>query len=129
MQELLSDNGLSSSSVLNLGQKLRIAKYTIPVQPTPGAKFGEYLDWWTQAQYVVPINKTIRVTDFDTGKAFEIVRTVGAGHADCEPKTAADTAAAKSVFGGYTWNPRAVIVTCDGRWIAASMSFYPHDNS
>ena len=129
MQELLADNGLNSSSVLNLGQRLRIARYTIPVKSTPGAKYGEYLDWWTEAQYVVPINKVMRIVDFDSGKYFNIKRTVGAGHADCEPLTAADTAAARTVFGGFTWNPRAVIVECDGRRIAASMSFYPHDIS
>jgi len=129
MQELLSDNGLNTSSQLNLGQKLRIAKYTIPVKPTPGPQYGEYLDWWTEAQYVVPINKVMKITDFATGKSFMIQRTVGAGHADCEPLTTTDTNAAKAVFGGFTWNPRAVIAECDGRRIAASMSFYPHDIS
>ncbi|MDR0905417.1 MAG: LysM peptidoglycan-binding domain-containing protein [Oscillospiraceae bacterium] len=129
MQELLSDNGLNTSSVLNLGQKLHAAVYTIPVKPTPGAKFGEYLDWWTEAQYVVPINRVVKITDFSTGKSFTIKRTVGAGHADCEPLTSSDTAAAKAVFGGYTWNTRAVIAEVSGRKIAASMSFYPHDIS
>jgi LysM repeat protein len=129
MQELLSDNGLNTSSVLNLGQKLRAAVYTIPVKPTPGAKYGEYLDWWTEAQYVVPINKVVKITDFATGKSFTIKRTVGAGHADCEPLTSSDTAAAKAVFGGYTWNTRAVLAEVNGRKIAASMSFYPHDIS
>ncbi|MDR2502558.1 MAG: LysM peptidoglycan-binding domain-containing protein [Oscillospiraceae bacterium] len=129
MQELLSDNGLNTESVLSLGQPLKIARHHIPVVPTPGAKYGEYLDWWTQAQYVVPIDKVITIHDFDTGKTFKIKRTIGAGHADCEPLTAADTAAAKAVFGGFTWTPRAVIAEADGRRLAASMSFYPHDVS
>jgi LysM repeat protein len=127
MQEVLSDNALNTESVLNLGQKLRIAKYAIPVKATPGPQFGEYLDWWTEAQYVCPINKVVTVTDFATKKSFVIQRTVGAGHADCEPLSSADTEAARGVFGGYTWTPRAVIVEADGRRLAASMSFYPHD--
>jgi LysM repeat protein len=129
MQEVLSDNKLSTESVLNLGQKLKIAQYTVPIKPTPGTKYGEYLDWWTEAQYVVPIGKTVKITDFLTGKSFTIQRTIGAGHADSEPLTLADTNAAKAVFGGYTWLPRAVIVETDGRRIAGSMSFYPHDVS
>lgn len=126
MQEVLTDNKLNSESVLNLGQKLRIAKYNIPIKSTPGPQYGEYLDWWTEAQYVCPINKTLKITDFDTKKTFTIKRTIGASHADCEPLTKADAAAAKSVFGGYTWSTRAVIVEVDGRKIAGSMSYYPH---
>ena len=126
MQELLTDNRLNSESVLNLGQKLRVAQYNIPIKSTPGPQYGEYLDWWTEAQYVCPINKTLKITDFDTKKSFTIKRTIGACHADCEPLTKADAAAAKRVFGGYTWNTRAVIVEVDGRKIAGSMSYYPH---
>jgi len=127
MQELLSDNKLNMESILNLGQVLKIAVHTIPIQSTPGPQFGEYLDWWTEAQYVVPINKTFKVVDFYTKKSFMIKRTIGANHADCEPLTAADAAAAKSVWGGYySWNTRPVIVEVDGRKIAASMSYYAH---
>ncbi len=126
MQELLTDNKLNSESMLSIGQKLRVAQYTIPVKATPDAKYGEYLDWWTEAQYVCPINKTLKITDFETKVSFTIKRTIGANHADCEPLTATDTAAAKKLFGGYSWTPRAVIVEVDGRKIAASMSFYPH---
>jgi hypothetical protein len=129
MQEVLSDNGLNTESVLNLGQSLRIARWTVPVKPTPGARYGEYIDWWTEAQYVVPIGRDVRIVDFETGQDFTIRRTVGAGHADCEPLTAADTLAAAALFGGFTWTPRAVIAETDGRRIAASMSFYPHDVS
>ena len=127
MTELLSVNKLNMESMLNLGQSLKIPVHTIPIKPTPGPKYGEYLDWWTEAQYVVPINKEFTVKDFLTGKTFKIKRTVGAGHADCEPMTKADTAIIKGVWGGFSWNTRSVLVLVDGRQIAASMSFYPHD--
>ena len=129
MTELLQVNKLNMESVLNIGQTLTIPVHHIPVKSTPGAKYGEYLDWWTEAQYVVPIDKVFTVTDFLTGKSFTIKRTIGANHADCEPLTAADTEKAKAVWGGFSWNVRAVIVTVDGRKLAASMSFYPHDVS
>lgn len=130
MTELLQVNKLNMESILNLGQKLTIPVHNIPVKQTVGPQFGEYLDWWTEAQYVVPINKVFTVTDFLTGKSFQIKRTIGANHADCEPLTTADTAAAKAVWGGvFSWNTRSILISVDGRKIAASMSYYPHDVS
>ncbi len=128
MTELLKVNNLTQSSVLKIGQVLKIPVHIVPVMQTPGAKYGENLDWWTGAQYVFPIGKVAKVTDFKTGKTFMIKRTIGANHADCEPLTAADAAVVKSIWGGsYSWTPRAVIVEVDGRRLAASMSSMPHD--
>jgi peptidoglycan endopeptidase LytF len=90
-------------------------------------KHGEYLDWWTEAQYVFPIGKTAKVTDLATGKSFYIKRTVGANHADCETLTTNDTNIAKLIWGGFSWTPRAIILEVDGRKLAASMSFMPHE--
>jgi hypothetical protein len=102
--------------------------HNIAVQERVSEKHGEYLDWWTEAQYVFPINKVATVTDFQTGRTFKIKRTTGAFHADCEPLTARDAAIIKEVWGGsYSWTERAVIVVVDGRKIAASMSSMPHD--
>lgn len=126
MQELLNANGLNSNSVFSIGQALKIPVHNIPVKPTMGAQYGEYLDWWTEAQYVLPINKVFKVTDFKTGKSFMIKRTIGANHADCEPLTSSDSSIAKNVWGGYSWTTRPVLIEVDGRKIAASMSFMPH---
>jgi LysM repeat protein len=126
-QELLTVNGLSQSSTLSIGQKLNIPVYSIPVKATPGPQYGEYLDWWTEAQYLFPIGKRAKVIDFKTGRSFTIKRTTGASHADCEPVTSWDSSQIKSVWGGsYTWITRAVIVVVDGRRIAASMTSMPH---
>lgn len=126
--ELLKVNGLTMSSRLDIGQKLTIPVHHIAVQTTVSEKHGEYLDWWTEAQYVFPINKVATVTDFKTGRSFQIKRTIGANHADCEPLTANDAGIIKQIWGGkYSWEERAVIVTVDGRRIAASMSPMPHD--
>lgn len=71
--------------------------------------------------------KKAKVTDLVTGKSFYIQRTIGANHADSETVSASDTNVAKSIWGGFSWNTRAVILEVDGRKLAASMSFMPHE--
>jgi peptidoglycan DL-endopeptidase LytF len=125
--ELLRVNQLNINSTLKIGQKLIIPQYQIAVKATPSSKHGEHLDWWSEAQYVIPIGKTFKVTDFATGKSFMVKRTIGANHADCETVTVRDSTIAKGIWKGYSWTERAVIIEVDGRKIAASMSFMPHD--
>ncbi|WP_176717300.1 LysM peptidoglycan-binding domain-containing protein [Vulcanibacillus modesticaldus] len=126
--ELLSVNKLTQNSTLTLGQKLTIPVHHIPVKPVVSEKHGELLDWWTEAQYVFPIGKVAKVTDFQTGRTWYVKRTIGANHADSEPLTAKDAAIIKEVWGGtYNWNKRAIIIEVDGRRIAASMTSMPHD--
>lgn len=125
--ELLRANNLTTSSTLSIGQKLTIPVHNIATKPVVSEKHGEYLDWWTEAQYVFTIDKTAKVTDFVTGKSFYIKRTIGANHADSETLTINDSTIAKSIWGGYSWKPRAVILEIDGRKVAASMSFMPHE--
>jgi peptidoglycan DL-endopeptidase LytF len=125
--ELLRVNNLTTSSMLSIGQKIKIPIHNIAVKQVVSEKHGEYLDWWTEAQYVFTIGKTAKVTDFATGKSFTIKRTIGANHADSETVTTNDTNIAKAIWGGYSWKTRAVILEMDGRKIAASMSFMPHE--
>ncbi|KAB3532143.1 LysM peptidoglycan-binding domain-containing protein [Alkaliphilus pronyensis] len=126
--ELLQVNGFKNNHILNIGDKITVPVYKIAVKPTPGPQYGEYLDWWTEAQYVVPIGKVFEVVDFNTGKSWTMKRTIGANHADVEPLTSNDAAIMKSVWGGYySWSRRAVIVEVDGRRLAASASSMPHD--
>ncbi|WP_099190731.1 LysM peptidoglycan-binding domain-containing protein [Tepidibacter mesophilus] len=127
MQELLDANNLTRNSQLSIGQELTVPVHNIPVKETMGSQYGEYLDWWSEAQYLIAINDVAKITDIETGKTFMVKRTIGANHADCEPLTSNDTAIAKQIWGGYSWNTRAILVEVDGRKIAASMSFMPHD--
>ena len=127
-REILDANGLKENSVIYVGQKLKVPVHHIPVKPTPGAKYGELLDWWSEAQYVWPIGADARITDFYTGVSWNARRTVGANHADVEPLTVQDTNTMKSIWGGsWSWNTRPVIVEVKGRRIAASASAMPHD--
>lgn len=126
--ELLKLNKISESHVLNIGDTIKIPVYNVPIKPTPGPQYGELLDWWTEAQYVVPIGKVFKVVDFYTGKSWTMKRTIGANHSDTEPLTAKDAAIMKEVWGGtYSWSTRPVIIEVDNRRIAASASSMPHD--
>jgi peptidoglycan DL-endopeptidase LytF len=125
--EILKLNSLKLDSPLYIGQQIKVPQYQIAVKETVSSRHGEHLDWWTEAQYVVPIGKTFKVIDFASGKTFMVKRTTGANHADCETVTTRDSTIAKGIWNGYSWKERPVIIELDGRKIAASMSFMPHD--
>ena len=84
VSELTKANGITESSPLSIGQIIKIPVHQIPVKTTPGEKYGEYLDWFTEAQYVVPTQNVFEVVDFYTGKSFFAKRTTGSSHADVE---------------------------------------------
>jgi len=123
--ELLYANDKTLSSQLQIGQVLLVPIHHIPTRSTPGSQFGEYLDWWTEAQYLFPINEIARIIDLETEQSFRVRRTMGENHANVEPLTTRDTETARRIWGGYSWDERAVVVVVDGRRIAASASFFP----
>lgn len=127
LSELLKANNLSESSSLAINQIIKIPVHVIPVKSTSGPQYGEALDWWTEAQYVVPIGASFEVVDFYTGKSFYAKRSTGANHADCEALTLSDTQKIKEIWGGsFSWTRRPVLIKYNGRQIAASMSAMPH---
>ena len=124
--ELLNVNSLSESSKIYAGMKLTIPVHHVPVKYAPPG-YGELLEWFSEAQYVVPINTDFKVVDLATGKSFNARRTVGSGHADCETLTANDTAIMKEIWGGnFNWNKRSVLIIVNGRTIAASAAGMMH---
>ena len=123
--ELMKANNFNSNTILYVGQIVKVPEYNVPVKPTPGSQYGEFLDWWTEAQYVLKFNVPFTVTDFYTGVSFEAVRTFGANHADCEPSTASDAKAITNLWNKYHssfWTARPIIITINGRKLAASMT-------
>lgn len=126
LAELLKTNNLSESSRPNIGDVLEIPVHNVPVTSTPGPQYGEALDWWTQAQYVIPTGTDFEVVDFNTGKSFNARRTTGANHSDTETLTLEDTNKMKEIWGGsFSWTSRPVPIKVNGRAIAASMSGMP----
>ncbi len=124
--ELLQVNSLSESSKIYAGMKLTIPVHHVPVKYAPKG-YGELLEWFSEAQYVIPINTDFKVVDLATGKSFNARRTVGSGHADCETLTANDTAIMKEIWGGnLSWDKRSVLIVANGRTIAASAAGMMH---
>jgi LysM repeat protein len=129
MLELLKVNNLSMNSTLSIGQRLKIPVYDIPVKTATSSRHGELLDWWTEARYVFPIGKEATITDFQSGRTFKIRHTMGGNHADSEPLTSSDAEVMRQIWGGsFSWTPRAVIISVDGRRLAAAMHSFPHED-
>ncbi|WP_209123805.1 LysM peptidoglycan-binding domain-containing protein [Alkalihalobacillus sp. BA299] len=125
--DLLRHNNMTTQSTLRIGQVIQIPQYNVPVRPVVSAKHGEVLDWWTEARYVFSTGKVATITDFQTGKQFQVKHTMGGNHADSEPLMARDAQIMKEIWGGgYSWTPRAIIVEVDGRKLAAAMHSMPH---
>lgn len=88
---------------------------------------GYMLDWFSEVEKIWGRGENATVYDIETGKSFNIKRTYGTNHADCETLTKADTAIMKEIYNGtWSWERRAVIVKVDGYEIAACMTGYPH---
>jgi len=131
VQEIADANGITTSTVLYVGQTIKIPQHVVPVKSTPGSKYGELLDWWTEAQYVFPLGAIATVEDFETGICYNVKRTYGLGHADVEPLTAQDTKIMQGIWEKYEvlwdgsvnyWARRPVIIHIGGRKLAASAS-------
>ncbi|WP_041701790.1 muramidase family protein [Gottschalkia acidurici] len=123
LNNLLALNNLNENSMVNPGYELKIDK----TYNSSDDKYGEALDWFKEAQYIVPRGAEFKVTDFYTGRSFMLYRSVGTNHADVEALTAQDTAIIKEIWGGnFSWERRPVIVEINGRRIAASLAPMPH---
>jgi LysM repeat protein len=126
-------NDLTEDAILAIDQELKIPETAAQV---PEAKSdnsiektelkGEYLGWFDKVQYIFKKNDVAVVTDIKTGKSFSVKRLYGTNHADVEPLTKEDAAVMKSIYGSWSWDRRAVIVTIDGKNIAGSMNGMPH---
>ncbi|SEF60004.1 hypothetical protein SAMN05660865_00588 [Caloramator fervidus] len=89
------------------------------------SNYGELLDW-TYVNRIFPIGSMAKIFDISTGKSFYIIRTYGHLHADVEAASKEDTEIIKSIWNGFSWERRPVIVEVNGRRIAASMTAMPH---
>jgi len=81
---------------------------------------------WTDVRHMFPRGMEVTVTDVTTGQSFRMRRTGGVNHADAEPVTLTDSMTVFTVWGGWSWERRAVVVDIGGQLIAASMNGRPH---
>lgn len=88
-------------------------------------KIGSF-DWFTTVKKIWDRGVDAVVTDVETGLSFSVKRTYGTNHADVEPLTKKDTEIIKKIWGGFSWERRAVVVEVGDYLIAASMTAMPH---
>jgi LysM repeat protein len=125
--ELASANNITTSSIIYVGQQLKIPVHNIALKKTPDAQYGEILDWYQEAQYVFSTGKTGKLIDPISGKSFNVKRTMGASHSDTEALTNEDSKIMKEIFSGvWNWTRKAFILEADGRRLAVSVSGMPH---
>jgi hypothetical protein len=122
VKKFQANSKLTSDGVVGAGTK----KALFGTAGTSSSKKVELLDWWSGASKVFKVGMAAKVTDIKTGKTFNIIRTYGGNHADCEAKTTADSQRIKEIWGGWSWVRRPVIVEVGGRRIAASIAAMPH---
>ena len=93
----------------------------------PTAARVQYANWYTTTKAVCRKYPYATIYDLDSGISWQVhIFSLGA-HADYEPLTANDTSRMEKVFGGETWNARAVWVAfADGSVYMASTHSMPH---
>jgi len=126
----LKADGIAGPTTLkfltNGGMDVRVSKLGT-FSHRSGARIGNLIPWFSAGERIFPRGSNALVTDVDTGLTFWVRRTQGFNHADCETLTARDTAVMKGIYGGsWSWNRRAIVVSVNGRRIAASMAGMPH---
>ncbi|HOM02849.1 MAG TPA: peptidoglycan-binding protein [Acetivibrio sp.] len=129
----LEDDGIAGRNTLALIDRLMGRSGSSASQSTAAATRGgiektNYLySWFGNAENIFKIGDTAQVYDIWTGRTFNIKRTYGYNHADCETLTAKDTEILLSIYGGsWSWERRPIIVIVNGRKMAASMAGMPH---
>ena len=123
-------SSLSSASAANAANngKATASTPTQKTSTTPSAGKVQYANWYEKVKSVARSYPYATVYDFATGISWQVhIFSLGA-HADYEPVTANDTARMEKVFGGNTWNPRAVwVVFSDGSVYIGSTHSMPHE--
>ncbi|MCL2421517.1 MAG: SH3 domain-containing protein [Defluviitaleaceae bacterium] len=98
-----------------------------PQTPQVNTSGVEVVSWWEARNNIIRTGVPLHVTDVRTGITFWLQSFSNGSHADVVPRYREDTEAVRRAFGGrWSWEPRPILVTVDGRTFAASMSGMPH---
>ena len=82
--------------------------------------------WFGEINSIFARGTDAVVRDIITGRTFEIRRTFGTNHADIEPLAKQDAKIMYEIWGGHSWERRAVAVYV-GRYVfAGSLTNFPH---
>ena len=74
-----------------------------------------------------PNGSTAVIIDIATGTRIYIRRLYGSNHCDVEPRSKADTARLRAIYGGdWSWDSRGVLLIAGGKCYAAAINSEPH---
>lgn len=129
VQDFQKNSGLMVDGIVGNNTWSKLYELRIKISSRTDSQFsskGDYLPW-AEASKLYERGKIATITDIETGLSYKVIRTGGTNHADSKPLTDSDTAIMKKIYGGsWSWARRAIIVTVDGRNIAASQNGMPH---
>ena len=101
---------------------------SIPIgKPLEGEPSKGDLVSWSEVKPLLTTSTTYVITDYNTRTTFSMAFTGGENHAEMECADAFNAGIYKEVFGGhYNYSKRSVLVSINGRQIAASLFGWPH---
>ena len=82
--------------------------------------------WFDEITHIFARDTDAVIRDIVTGRTFEMRRTFGTNHADVEPLTKADADIMYDIWGGWSWERRAVAVYVGNYVFAGSLTNFPH---
>ena len=98
------------------------------VYPTAPSHLGtiELLPW-SEVRRIWPVGTVAQVTDVRTGLVYNVRNMSNGNHADVETICQENTNIMNRTYGGvWSWATRPIIVSVNGRHIAASINGMPH---
>lgn len=116
----------STSKSLVSTDELEVSETSMSLMSEKSSKKVGSFDWFSTVKKVWERGEDAVVTDIVTGLSFNVKRTYGSNHADVEPLTKKDTEIIKDIWGGFSWERRAVTVEIGDYIIAGSMTAMPH---
>lgn len=82
---------------------------------------------WSEARNVFTVGVPAEVLDIRTGLTYYVKSFSNGNHADVEPITQQDTNVMFRTYNGsWSWDTRPILVTINGRTMAASINGMPH---
>lgn len=85
---------------------------------------------WSHIREIMPTGTIIQVFDIRSGLTYFVRNWSNGRHADVDTLTYEDTQIMRRTFGGvWSWDPRPVLVTFNGRTFAAAINGMPHGGS
>jgi hypothetical protein len=125
--KLKADGIVGTQTSSKIAQALSNRTSKVSVSRSSKTNRSLLVPWFGEAENIFYIGATAKVIDIETGLSFNIKRSYGYNHADCETLTAKDTTIMKKIFGGqWDWERRAILVVTNGKKLAASMAGMPH---